>query len=147
MKNLPFESTDKDAHKLTVEGKSYDVYKLIRLTSHTEHVEMKISTLEPQILNKCWKDSCQKDFSPRDLLSAYRTLGTWEAVAGEHPTWSDHIRRINQADRRYPLLLYQGDVVDGTHRLIRALVEGVENISAKILDKLPEEARHDQRQS
>ena len=45
-----------------------------------------------------------------------------------------HVRRCNEADLEYPILLdWYGTIADGRHRIIKALVEGKTTIKVKRL--------------
>ena len=51
----------------------------------------------------------------------------------------DHIRLIEEVDASYPIILGpDGRVIDGMHRIARALLEGQATISAVRLQLLPE---------
>src|SRR5690348_4030636 len=79
--SLPLQSTVHDAHTLSLQEGTYDVYKLIRFTAHMTPVMMKTLELESQLLaEECWSDSEKKTFSPSDLLKAYRNMRSWEKV-------------------------------------------------------------------
>jgi hypothetical protein len=126
---------------LSLGDKSYDVYKLIRLSAHITPVEMETVQLEKQILgDECWTDANENKFSPRNLLAAYWQLGTWESVEREHPAWIDHIDKTKRADYSYPVLMYRNEVIDGMHRIIHALVDNAAVIPVRVLEELPEEA-------
>ena len=62
-------------------------------------------------------------------------------VLGDPPTWgalADHCRQAMGTDLTYPIILGPtGDVLDGMHRLMRALVEGRETIAAVQLSEVP----------
>lgn len=50
----------------------------------------------------------------------------------------EHCRLIQQVDLRYPIVLDpQGRVMDGMHRVARALLEGRTSIKARRLSQLP----------
>ncbi len=67
---------------------------------------------------------------------------TWFHEGGPQPTCREitkHCRRIMNADLSYPILLKSDHrVLDGMHRISRCLLEGREQIEAKILDPMPE---------
>ena len=51
----------------------------------------------------------------------------------------DHFRLVRQVDMSYPILIDpDGGVIDGMHRVARALLDGAETITAKRLRELPE---------
>jgi len=69
----------------------------------------------------------------------------WEL---DTPYWSqpltvrdvaDHLRLVQAVDLWYPIILSaDGRVMDGMHRVVRALLEGRETIAAVRFDELPE---------
>ena len=69
-------------------------------------------------------------------LSAIRELDEpyWYGLGGQ-PTCRDiaeHIRLTNDADLSFPIILSSdGRVMDGMHRAVKAVVEGLDGISAK----------------
>ncbi len=66
----------------------------------------------------------------------------WWFAYGEMPTVAaivDHIRLMDAADLSYPILLCpQGRLMDGMHRVAKALYSGQERIRVKRLRILPE---------
>ncbi len=141
--SLPFESSPGDEHTLTLGGRRYDVYKLIRLTSHIVPVELPGETLRELVsVEHCWTDSLERGFSPRELLGQYEECGSWELLECRFPHWSDHIRKVMEADCQYPILMYRGEVIDGMHRTVRATVDRLPTLRARKLDELPDTARY-----
>jgi hypothetical protein len=67
-------------------------------------------------------------------LSAIRELADEVLVAGEHPTWyslADHIRLVLEADLSFPIILSaSGAVMDGRHRVAKAVLEGLDTVEA-----------------
>jgi hypothetical protein len=61
---------------------------------------------------------------------------------GERPTWRamlEHVRLIEEADLSYPIILsMSGTVMDGMHRVAKAVLEGRSEIEAVQLDEDPE---------
>ena len=51
----------------------------------------------------------------------------------------EHARMINEADLSFPIILSSdGRVMDGMHRVIKALLNGVQSIEAVRFDRNPE---------
>ena len=49
-----------------------------------------------------------------------------------------HIKSVNNADLSYPIILSaDGDIMDGRHRLMKALLEGAETIKSVRFDETP----------
>jgi len=62
-------------------------------------------------------------------------------ILGEPPTWgafAAHCARAMHADPAYPVIIGPGgDVMDGMHRIVRAIVEGKTHIEAVFLPETP----------
>lgn len=56
-----------------------------------------------------------------------------------------HFRAVNESDLRYPIVLDEdGEIMDGRHRIMKALLDGHKTIKAVRFDKNPEPCRaHD----
>lgn len=55
-----------------------------------------------------------------------------------------HFKAVNDADLKYPIILDEdGEVMDGRHRIMKAIIEKEETIKAVRFDKNPEPCRHD----
>ena len=54
-------------------------------------------------------------------------------------TIAEHARDINDADLSHPIILSPtGEVLDGMHRICKAYLQGIEEIAAVQLEKMPE---------
>ena len=66
----------------------------------------------------------------------------WFDNVGERPTVRrviDHLRLINEVDLSYPIILgHDGRVMDGMHRIARAILDGHETIKAVRFETHPE---------
>jgi hypothetical protein len=78
-------------------------------------------------------------------LSAIRELDQnyWYGSDGNNtPTCrsiADHFRLVNEADLSFPIILSSdGGVMDGMHRVVKAVIEGRTSISARQLTRDPE---------
>jgi hypothetical protein len=90
----------------------------LKLTWEIEKLHAKFSSYEPIYWN-----------IPESFLEDW----TW----GEDHI-SDHISRCVSADFTYPILIWEGQVVDGCHRLCRAISDGFLQISAIEIDEMPQ---------
>jgi len=52
-------------------------------------------------------------------------------------TLADHILRVLSSDLSYPILTYKGCVVDGNHRILKALALGQTTLASKDFSELP----------
>ena len=66
----------------------------------------------------------------------------WFNLEGDLPTCrkiAEHARLIEEADLRYPIIVdHEYRVLDGMHRVCKALNQNLETILAYCLDELPE---------
>lgn len=66
----------------------------------------------------------------------------WYSNSTRKPTCRsivDHFKLIQETDLRYPIIICpEGSVMDGMHRVCKALLEGRKNIKAYKLDSMPE---------
>jgi hypothetical protein len=49
----------------------------------------------------------------------------------------DHIGRVLEADLSFPILVHNGNIVDGCHRAIKVLAHGRKKIHAIVLSEMP----------
>jgi hypothetical protein len=77
-------------------------------------------------------------------LSEIRELNEphWYSHEGDVPTCRsilEHFRLIQDVDRRFPIILNaEGRVMDGMHRVARAVLEGLDSIQAVRFPRTPE---------
>lgn len=78
---------------------------------------------------------CFETTAPVDWIipDSFKESWNW---GQEHP--ADHIDRCLQADLSYPILVWEGIIVDGTHRAIKALALGRKSIPARVISIMPE---------
>lgn len=85
--------------------RAWDVDRLVRLTRH----------LEPELVPVA---------GIRELDEPYWGAMTCRKVA-------EHVRLTNECDLRFPIILSSdGGVMDGMHRVLKALIEGASHIKA-----------------
>ena len=83
-------------------------------------VKVDIDILVPYLESNLWGD-----FSPIDVMKN-----------PTHKKYISHIKRIHDADLSYPIFLTNtNDIIDGAHRVSKALTLGKKTISAYIFDK------------
>ena len=49
----------------------------------------------------------------------------------------DHIKRCLDADLKQPILIWDGKVLDGCHRIVKALAKGQSEVKAKVIRDIP----------
>ncbi len=62
----------------------------------------------------------------------------FDNVAKDARSLAEHVKRVHDTDLKYPVLLDpNGFIMDGWHRVVKALVQGEEYISAVRFEELP----------
>jgi hypothetical protein len=85
-------------------------------------------------VKKLW--TITKDFDSFDWEIPESLLNDWYWGSD---TPSSHVRRVMSADLSFPIILHgDGIVVDGMHRICKALFNGQKTIKAVRLDNLPD---------
>lgn len=74
-----------------------------------------------------WNDTDDEDFNPDALINKW-----------DEPLYQKHKERVENADLKYPLIIWNDTdpkggykVVDGVHRLTKAVREGIEQVLVK----------------
>lgn len=95
---------------------AWDVHRLVRLARGLPVLEVRVADL-PEVAEPAWTEGPPL------------TLGE---VA-------QHMRLVTEVDPRHPILLTaEGRIMDGRHRVVRALLEGRETVPAVRFDPTPE---------
>ena len=83
---------------------------------------LKIKDLEHMLHQNTWGNPNGLQITPMKVL--------------ENPKkYKDHMRRIKQADLKYPIIVYDKFVIDGVHRLTKAYLEKKKIIKATVFTK------------
>jgi len=142
----PQTNESEKVHTASFGDTTYNVDRLIELSEKLPTTNFDISDesrLEDMLYSKYWHISDGSDIGPSDLLDAYTAAGNdWNAAAEAHPEWKTHIEKVQRADYSYPMLVYQDQIIDGIHRLVKALSEKAAHLPAKIIEELPDSAEH-----
>ena len=90
-----------------------------------------------------------KDLKPFDLpLAAIPfNYSPWDLDNIEQIAY--HVEAVNKVDFKYPIILdSMGSVLDGHHRIVKALIKGMKTIKAvRILDMPPPDGHKEQNQA
>ena len=96
---------------------AWDVDRLVALTEKSRRRYVKINTLK-EIEGKFWFGNNIEQI-------------TWRSII-------EHLKLIQETDLSYPIILSaEGQVMDGMHRVAKALLEGRETIEAVQFDEDP----------
>jgi len=71
------------------------------------------------------------------LINKYHILTNIENNDYDLADFADTMKSVMNADLKYPILLYRGFILDGKHRLTKAIFLGKKKIKVKILKELP----------
>jgi len=122
-------------------GKQYEVGKLKSVAEQLPTTEYPLgdrSALEDILESKYWNTSDGQSIGPSDLLAAFeQSGGDWNKVKEAHLEWSVHVDKVMRVDYRFPSLMHDGHLIDGIHRLTKALSENALTLPVKVLDELP----------
>jgi hypothetical protein len=142
---IPACSTEENSHlhiTSTFAGRvQYDVYKLIHLTTHLPVTSIEVSKLICQLESKCWSTDESYDlFSPNFLYEGYLIYRSWEDFQKLNRSLTTHILKVKNANYNFPLLMFEHQIIDGMHRLLKAYIDKVTVLPVRILQELPPEA-------
>lgn len=120
-----------DEHTVSFDGKTYDVYKLWSLTEKLKSKPAELDKLKWILSKKIWgRRSSGHRYTPNDVLK--------KRVSAENE--EKEKERINNANLSYPILTYQHKnrkrVLDGVHRLVRAITENSEIKEIEVPDEI-----------
>ncbi len=124
-------------HTSRVNQVLYDVY---RLRNFSEELPVEIVDVENFMEAteeglRCWNDAEGNSFGPYELLR------DWESAL-ENPLYTEHVKKILDADLSYPIWIYGNEyhIIDGMHRLVKAIITKEETIKCQRWENLPEDA-------
>ncbi len=138
-REYPPKSTPRNLDVYTLGSEHLDLYFIRNFVTELPPEEIPLNSLLPQLESQSWEEP--EANSPLEVLHEYNRLSedTSEVLA-EHPEWTDRLKRIEEADYAYPILIYKGVIIDGLHRVIHAAMDKRQTISAHVLTTLPSEA-------
>jgi len=104
---------------------AYDVDLLIKVTKNHEVFEVDVDELKSQLENNAWGLG-RSVLSPKDVLNN----------PDKNKENKKHFKRIKKANLEKPILIREmdGEVIDGYHRLSRALLENKSITSRKVTE-------------
>ncbi len=107
-------STIEDGQLCNLGGNEWSIARLITLTKGFDVMEIPLKHLNVYYL--------YKDLTLRDMVM--------------------HMNAVNDADLSYPIILDEdGELMDGRHRIMKALINNEKTIKAVRFDKNPKECR------
>lgn len=141
-RTLPTESRPGDSHMADFGEQKVDIYRLIHLAESLNAETVSMADLEKFKDGNYWKDGNDEWLGPHHILNEaakYANTPDWNAITTAHPAWANEIRKILRADyRKHPIIIVEGIVLDGMHRLTKAWLDRADSITVKKFSKLPE---------
>ncbi len=135
-----------EPHLTQYGGRQYNVDMLEAAAAQLPTTEFSLIDRDPlkdTLESKYWNTTDGQSIGPSDLLTAFdRNNRDWGEVRRAHPTWSVHVDKIMGVNYRIPALVYNGHLIDGIHRLTKALAENAQTLPVKVLTELPSEAEY-----
>lgn len=138
-KSIPTESTPNNRHTLQHNEYEVDVYKLITLTKELSETPIAVADYLDQLDDPCWTDDQDNRFTPRQVADIYREFGPTDGAA-KYPNLKGHLQKIEQADYSHPVLIFEGKIIDGSHRFAKAFVENQTTLKARVISEMPTDA-------
>lgn len=128
-------------HTTEFGGVKYDVRKLEAAAASLPVQNFDLSNkivLAPILEGKYWRDTEGNSIGPADIITAFEENDRdLDRVLEVHPVWSEHIGKIRQVNYRTPLIVHKGQIIDGIHRLTKAVCEDAKTIPYREFDSLP----------
>lgn len=101
-----------DSQTITIRDKKYIVHECLRLSK-----DLEVNSLLLNDMNICYSSPC----------------------ANTLRSFMEHMRAVEEANLDYPILLNEdGSIIDGKHRVCKAIMEGRSTIEVKRFIKDPE---------
>lgn len=113
----------------------YDVYKIITYSKKFKAERIELAKVSHNLNQYCWggKDASEEKVKPINLLINSNQLNSLEYY---------HYSKSMRSDLRFPIILNRDyEVIDGMHRLVKAVLRNKSSILAIVLDELPESAK------
>lgn len=108
-------------------------------------------------LKKAWSNTFEQNarfkgslYSVSEMIDMAKSIDTQEATIDAFAmdygspcndsllSFASHMKQVNEADLQYPVILSPcGVIIDGRHRLVKAIVEGRKTIKFKRLEEMP----------
>ncbi len=136
-KELPSASNEKNRQTVNVNGLNIDIYRLVPFIDGMETQSFDVDSLtETDKDAKYFTDANGNGLSLKEIIEEYRRTPDFDEIIKNHPEWRGEIERVKKADyTNHPIIFLEHDLLDGAHRLTKALIDGVKEVRAKRLSK------------
>ncbi len=122
-------------HTANINGIAHDIYKMQPFAEHLPVAIVPIAQFaeSTDAGNSFWTDSEGNSFLLGDILQ------DWEA-SKQNPLWTEHVKKIENADLSYPIwVINNNHVIDGMHRLVKAMLDKEVGIKVRFVDDILEQ--------
>jgi len=116
--NADFKLSKRAGQTYTSDSGEWSVDMLIELTENIKPEDVSVNSLEWNMDHNAWG----KNITPKIVLDNPKK-------------YKEEFKRIKEVSLNYPILLYKGKLIDGYHRLSKAVFQNKKNIKAIILNK------------
>lgn len=146
---MPNESAWGHAHTTVIDssGVEYDVYKLIDLAQELVVKQVAVADLRERAFeDKCWRNGDEGkeslEIGAKDIYDAVVSAsGDYDEAIKANSPLARHIFKTMIADPSYPIILGpQGNIIDGMHRMTKAIIENREEIPVRQFNTMPQGA-------
>ena len=134
-RRIPTESIPGDVHTAKHDGLHIDVYRLIHMTQDIPAEQVEIRDYLHQMGDLCWNDEFGK-ISPEFVVQICKEEG-YEETIKRYPSLANHVTKIQNSDYSFPVIIYKGWIIDGMHRLAKAVIDKQTTIKAVMLEEIP----------
>jgi hypothetical protein len=113
-------------HVSTINKKIYSVELMILYFKHHKHPvkEIDVHSLKHVIRESTWNVDPDTD----EEITPFEVMKDLEK-------YKFHYHKIKQADLSYPIIMYKTHIIDGIHRLVKAIMEKRDKISVYVIKK------------
>lgn len=111
--------------------------KALEIVEYKEDMGQQFSTVIGNVryawdIEKLWVEVESLEPVDWEIPKSFQEDWNW---GKSHP--SEHIERCLDADLSFPILIWDDEIIDGTHRTIKALAQNKKTIKAKIITNIP----------
>ena len=120
-KDIKLLAKSSDKRTFSDNDKTYDVEKLWAITKDNKVDETSVKSLEKRLKDLCWGKKGSK-YSAHDVLA-------------DKKKYKEDYKRILEADLEYPIMIHNGYIVDGVHRLAKAYLDKIATIKTQKISR------------
>ncbi len=84
--------------------------------------DIPVSRFSDAINQYSWVDANENPVTPQMVLDDRH-----------NPAYKEHVDRLERADLRYPILIHDGHIIDGFHRMTKAILKGYKTVKGVVI--------------